>query len=63
VTTEIGLIVAIPALILHGALTRMAKHKLGSLEQLSTGFVNGLEAQRRADETLLVRSPRAVPAG
>jgi len=50
VTTALGLIVAIPTLILHGALTRMAKHKLGSLEQLSVAFVNGVVAIRRSGE-------------
>ena len=44
VTTALGLIVAIPTLILHGALSRMAKHKLGLLEQLSVAFVNGVTA-------------------
>ncbi len=42
VTTALGLIVAIPTLIGHGALARMAKAKLGTLEQLSAAFVNGL---------------------
>jgi biopolymer transport protein ExbB len=46
VTTALGLIVAIPTLILHGALTRMAKHKLGALEQLSVAFVNGVSSLR-----------------
>jgi biopolymer transport protein ExbB len=46
VTTAAGLIVAIPALIIHGALSRMAKHKLGLLEQLSVAFVNGVAAIR-----------------
>lgn len=46
VTTALGLVVAIPTLILHGALTRMAKHKLGLLEQLSVAFVNGVTALR-----------------
>ncbi len=46
VTTALGLIVAIPTLILHGALSRMAKRKLGLLEQLSVAFVNGVAAIR-----------------
>ncbi len=46
VTTALGLIVAIPTLILHGALSRMAKRKIGLLEQLSVAFVNGLESIR-----------------
>jgi biopolymer transport protein ExbB len=46
VTTALGLIVAIPTLILHGALSRMAKRKLGMLEELSVAFVNGISAVR-----------------
>lgn len=55
VTTELGLIVAIPALILHGALSRMAKHKLGVLEQLSMAFVNGVESIRQTREKSAAR--------
>ena len=46
VTTELGLIVAIPALILHGILSRMAKEKLGVLEQTALSFVNGVIGTR-----------------
>ena len=46
VTTALGLIVAIPVLILHGALSRMAKRKIGLLEELSVAFVNGMAAIR-----------------
>jgi len=46
ITTALGLIVAIPVLILHGALSRMAKRKLGLLEELSVAFVNGVAAIR-----------------
>ncbi len=46
ITTALGLIVAIPTLILHGALSRMAKRKLGLLEELSVAFVNGVSAIR-----------------
>jgi biopolymer transport protein ExbB len=52
VTTALGLCVAIPTLILHGALSRMARHKVGLLEQISVAFVNGvssLRSDRRAD--------------
>ena len=45
-TTAEGLIVAIPVLILHGALSRMAKRKLGLLEELSVAFINGVDAIR-----------------
>lgn len=43
VTTELGLIVAIPALITHGLLSRMARQKIGEMEQTAIGFVNGCE--------------------
>jgi biopolymer transport protein ExbB len=50
VTTALGLVVAIPTLILHGALSRMARRKLGLLEQLSVSFTNGVAAIRRRAE-------------
>ena len=34
--------VAIPALLFHAFLTRMAKGIIGSMEQISVGFINGL---------------------
>ncbi len=46
VTTALGLIVAIPVLILHGMLSRMAKRKLGLLEQGAVAFVNGVMVRR-----------------
>lgn len=49
VTTELGLIVAIPSLILHGLLSRMAKQKLGDMEQTAVGFINGVVAARGND--------------
>lgn len=51
ITTAMGLIVAIPTLILHGALSRMAKHKLGLLEQLAVAFVNGATSIRNRRST------------
>jgi biopolymer transport protein ExbB len=45
-TTALGLVVAIPILIFHGALSRMAKRKLGLLEELSVAFVNGIEVMQ-----------------
>lgn len=45
VTTELGLIVAIPALILHGILLRMSRRKLGEMEQAAVGFVNGVTTE------------------
>lgn len=46
VTTELGLCVAIPALILHGLLSRMARQKIGDMEQTAVGFINGVVATR-----------------
>ena len=42
VTTELGLVVAIPALIIHGLLSRLSRQKLGEMEQTAVGFVNGV---------------------
>lgn len=41
ITTEYGLIVAIPALLLHASITRKAKGVLGSMEQAAVSFING----------------------
>ena len=49
VTTELGLIVAIPSLILHGLLSRMAKQKVGDLEQISVSFINGITGIKNSD--------------
>ncbi|MGB0408852.1 MAG: MotA/TolQ/ExbB proton channel family protein [Opitutales bacterium] len=50
VTTELGLVVAIPSLIIHGLLSRMAKQKLGDMEQTAVGFINGVIGARNSDE-------------
>lgn len=42
IATASGMIVAIPALLLHAFLNRKAKGIIGSLEQTSVGFINGL---------------------
>ena len=42
VTTEFGLYIAIPALLLHAVLNRKAKGIIGRMEQVSVGFINGL---------------------
>jgi biopolymer transport protein ExbB len=42
VTTEFGLIVAIPCLLIHAFLSRKMKNVLGSMEELSVGFINGI---------------------
>ena len=42
ITTKFGLVVAVPALICHAVVSRKAKGILGSMEQVTVGFVNGL---------------------
>jgi len=42
VTTEFGLIVAIPSLILHSLLSRRSQGVLANMERLAVAFVNGL---------------------
>jgi len=43
ITTEFGLVVAIPTLIVHGVLLRSAREKIGSLEDLASEFVISLQ--------------------
>lgn len=50
VTTELGLVVAIPALIIHGLLSRMARQKIGDMEQTAVGFINGVIGARSKDK-------------
>ncbi len=42
ITTEFGLVIAIPTLIAHALLSRMSKGVLGSMERTAVGLVNGL---------------------
>jgi biopolymer transport protein ExbB len=42
ITTEFGLIVAIPALILHSLLSRRSQGVLANMERIAVAFVNGL---------------------
>lgn len=46
ITTEYGLIVAIPALLLYGYLSRRVNGIMGDLEQISIAFGNGMSAIR-----------------
>jgi biopolymer transport protein ExbB len=50
VTTELGLVVAIPILIIHGILTRMARGRIGSMEGASMAFLNGLSTKEDIKE-------------
>ncbi|MEM9159671.1 MAG: MotA/TolQ/ExbB proton channel family protein [Verrucomicrobiota bacterium] len=45
ITTEYGLIVAIPSLLLQALLSKLAKGKLSEMEQASVAFVNGLHKE------------------
>lgn len=53
ITTEFGLIVAIPSLLLHAILSRKVKGIIGSMEQTATGFINGLPG--RSQETIFLQ--------
>lgn len=45
VTTELGLIVAIPVLIVHGILVRMARGRIGRMEAAAMAFLNGVSTK------------------
>ena len=47
VTTEFGLVVAIPALIMHALLSRKISGILSSTEMASIAYVNGLKANQK----------------
>ncbi len=53
ITTEFGLVVAIPSLLLHAVLSRRVKGVLASMEQTAVAFINGLPSQ--SEETLFLR--------
>ena len=46
VTTEFGLIVAIPSLLIHAVISRKAKGVMGAMEQISVAFINGVDPER-----------------
>ncbi len=48
IATASGMTVAIPALLLHAFLGRMAKGIIGSMEQTSVGFINGVPEVEKA---------------
>jgi biopolymer transport protein ExbB len=54
ITTEFGLVVAIPSLLLHAVLSRRVKGVLASMEQTTVAFINGLPAS--VEETVYVRN-------
>lgn len=53
ITTEYGLVVAIPSLLLHAILSRKVKGVLASMEQTAVAFINGLPSQ--SQETLFLK--------
>jgi biopolymer transport protein ExbB len=56
ITTEFGLITAIPALLIHAVISRKVKGVLGAMEQISVAFINGLNpdlADPHEDDPLL----------
>lgn len=46
ITTEFGLVVAIPSLIAFAVLNRLAKSTLANLEKIAMSFVNGISASK-----------------
>lgn len=50
VTTELGLIVAIPALIFHGIFTRIMRSRIGAMEQIATDFSRIVFSQKSSKE-------------
>ncbi|MBX3747651.1 MAG: MotA/TolQ/ExbB proton channel family protein [Verrucomicrobiae bacterium] len=65
ITTEFGLIVAIPSLLLYGYLSRRVNGVMGDMEQISTAFSNGVAAIRSRQPDLdlsLAGSPEPVAA-
>ena len=44
ITTEFGLVVAIPSLIFHAFLSRRARSIMGGMERVAMSFVNGVKA-------------------
>jgi biopolymer transport protein ExbB len=47
ITTEFGLLVAIPSLILHALLSRRAQSVLSNMERIGTSILNGLSRQTK----------------
>lgn len=52
ITTELGLILAIPALLLHALLSRRSQSLLAKMERASVAFCNGLLSQTIGDRKL-----------
>ncbi len=48
ITTELGLVVAIPALVFHGIFTRMARSRVSTMEQIAADFSRQLSRESAA---------------
>ncbi|MCX7722336.1 MAG: MotA/TolQ/ExbB proton channel family protein [Verrucomicrobiae bacterium] len=55
ITTEFGLIVAIPSLLLHAVLTRRVKSVLANMEQTAVAFINGLPSNGETTQVLATK--------
>ena len=61
VTTEFGLIVAIPSLLLHAFLARKARGITDQMEKVGVAFANKVSMARRASEADPAEDPEAQP--
>jgi biopolymer transport protein ExbB len=51
ITTEVGLVIAIPALLCHAYLSRRVRGILAMTQEATVGFVNGLKLRMETDES------------
>lgn len=63
ITTEYGLVVAIPSLLLYGYLSRKVNGLMGDLEQISLAFGNGVSTLRPQASTDVSSLPDSEPTG
>ena len=62
ITTEFGLIVAIPSLLLYALLSRQAKGYLARMEKMSMSFINGLKSFQSSQAAPIPDPPVAMAA-
>jgi biopolymer transport protein ExbB len=56
ITTELGLVLAIPALVIHALLSRRVAAVLSRMEKLSVAFLNGLARREQPSAKEVVRA-------
>ncbi|MFO1078665.1 MAG: MotA/TolQ/ExbB proton channel family protein [Planctomycetota bacterium] len=61
ITTEFGLYVAIPSLLLHAYLSRRAKGVIDGMEKAAVAFLNGVARARAEDGSVAAADPEAPP--